>query len=181
VKPAVSLLGFAACLLAGCSSFRAFVQPERDMAACRVFFVQTNLNDDRGIASSIVRALQARGRTATKGPLTMVPLEAEVIVIYEDRWAWDGKDHMTGLRIAMLDADKRAQIAFADFNGPGAVNASTDAVVERLIAGLLGPASTPPGRASTSSCGPPAARSTSRGRRGRCVPIPPALDCVSKT
>ena len=145
MKSVVSFLALlVAAILAGCSSYHAAVMPGRDLHACRVFFVQSNLNDDRGVASAIARSLRARGFEVTQGPLTMLPTNAEVIVMYDDRWTWDMKDHMTALRIGVWDADRRTQIGYANFEGAAALNATAADIVERLMVELLGPASPRP-------------------------------------
>ncbi|HEY0947715.1 MAG TPA: hypothetical protein VGD81_20700 [Opitutaceae bacterium] len=123
--------------LAGCTSFNAHVEPGRDLQSYQRFFVQSNLDDNQGIGAMLVRALQARGREAELGPLTMLPTSAQVLVTFQDRWTWDFRNHMVALRIVVLDARSRQPIAAASFTGPTALTIDAPDVVERLVTDLF--------------------------------------------
>lgn len=131
------LVATLAVLLAGCTSFDAQVEPGRDLQLYQRFFVQSNLDDNQAIGAMLVRALQARGREAELGPLTMLPPSAQALVTFQDRWTWDFKNHMVALRIVILDARSRQPIAVASFTGPTALTVDAPEVVERLVDDLF--------------------------------------------
>ena len=90
-------------LLTGCTAVSSHVDKGRHLAGVRHFFVLSNLNDNHAIDESIVRALKAHGFQAESGPFTMMPDNAQALITYEDRWAWDFSNHMVHLKIAAQD------------------------------------------------------------------------------
>lgn len=128
-----------ALLLAGCSSYVARVDPGRNLRTYQRYFVKTNLNDNHGIDARIARALQARGFQADYGHLTMLPRGTQAIVTFDDQWAWDFKTHLRYLRLEVQDARSEQACAAATFNGPAALTASLDDVIDRLLDELLNP------------------------------------------
>ena len=132
------LVLFFAIGLTGCSSYVAQVEPGRNPASYQRFFVKSNFHDNNGIDIRIVRALQARGLEAERGPLTMLPRTAQAVVTYDDRWTWDFKNNITYLRIAVQDTRSERIIATATFSGPAALTTSPDEAIERLLVKLLG-------------------------------------------
>lgn len=129
----LTMLGLA---LAGCSSFTADVEPGTQLSAYRRFWVKSNLDDNHSIDRLLVQALKARGYEAAHGPLTMMPREAQAIVMYRDRWAWDFKNHMTALELTVQDVRSEKQVAVASFVGPASLTLSPLEVVERLVRDL---------------------------------------------
>lgn len=126
-----------ALLLAGCSSYVSIAEPGLSQKSYQHFFVKSNFDDNHGIDGRIVRALQDRGLQAEKGPLTLLPKEAQAIITYEDRWNWDFKTHLTGLRLFLADAHSEKRIASGSFNGPAAMFTSTDEAIDRLVNKVL--------------------------------------------
>jgi hypothetical protein len=131
--PLLLLLLSIAAFAAGCSSYVANREPSTDLGKYQRFFVKSNFHDNHGIDTRIVRALQARGFHAEKGPLTMLPKTAQAIVTYDDRWNWDFKNHMTYLVITLQDVRTEQPIASATFSGPAALTITPDEVIERLL------------------------------------------------
>jgi hypothetical protein len=123
----------------GCSSYVASADPTRKAKPIQVYFVKSNLSDNRGIDGRLVRALQARGFKADKGPMTMMPQEAQAIVTYEDHWNWDFTTHLTGLRIEFQDTKTERPFASSTFSGPAALTVSIDDVIDRLLDKMLKP------------------------------------------
>jgi hypothetical protein len=107
--------------LTGCRSFSARVEPGRDLSAYQRYFVKSNFNDNHSLDVFLVRALQARGHEADRGPETMMPHQTQAKVTYEDRWAWDFKDHMVALTITIYDARTERPVASADYVGPASM------------------------------------------------------------
>ena len=134
-----SLLSIA-LLLAGCTSYVSVAEPGRSPSTYQRFFVKSNFDDNHGIDGRIVRALQDRGLQAEKGPLTLLPKDAQAIITYEDHWNWDFKTHLTGLRMFVADARTEKRVATGTFNGPAALLTSTDEAIDRLVSKVLGEA-----------------------------------------
>jgi hypothetical protein len=144
VAPLASLLALAAALLlGGCSTYRIASDGRHDFAATKRFFVETPLTDDHQIGTAIVAALRSHGREADRGPITMLPDSAEVIVSFQDRWFWDVKYHMTSLRLTARDPNTDAILGWVSFDGATAMNANPGEVVARLVAAMLAPPQKP--------------------------------------
>lgn len=127
-----------ATFLAGCSSYTALTETGKNPNSYQRFFVKSNFDDNHGIDGRIVQTLQSRGLTVEKGPLTMMPLNTQVLVSYEDHWGWDFRTHLTGLRILLSDAKSEKPIARGEFTGPAAMGLSVDEAVERTLNKILG-------------------------------------------
>lgn len=125
--------------LAGCASIDRTVASGRDPGALREVFVETNLNDNRGLARRITEALRARGLKAESGPLTLLPKSAEAVVNYQDRWAWDFGEHMIFFRLTLRDPGLQQPYATATRSRHVARSTDLEAVVPELVAELLAP------------------------------------------
>lgn len=126
-----------ALILAGCSSYVSSPEKESKLTSYQRFFVKSNFDDNHGVDVRIVRALQDRGFTAERGPMTMMPDKTQAVVTYEDRWNWDFKTHLTYLRIIISDARSGKVAASGFFNGPAAIGTSTEDAIERLLKRLF--------------------------------------------
>ncbi|WP_145928638.1 hypothetical protein OH491_03070 [Termitidicoccus mucosus] len=129
----------AGVLLAGCSSYKASVEPGRNLAGYSRVWVKSNMNDNRGLGGFITSTLAAQGYEVGVGPLTMMPVRTQLIVQYRDSWTWDFKDHMTALEITVLDARTEQQIARADYSNPASMSRHPSEVAERLVKQLFAP------------------------------------------
>jgi hypothetical protein len=136
MKMRVIFLTMLSLALTGCASYTANVMPGSQFSAYRRFWVKSNLDDNHAIDRLLVQTLKARGYEAEHGPLTMMPREVQAIVNYRDRWAWDFKNHMTGLEITVQDVRSEGQVAAASFVGPASLTLSPLEVVERLVRDL---------------------------------------------
>ncbi len=126
---------------AGCAHLDRTVVAGRDPAALREVFVESNLNDNHGLARRITEALRARGLKAESGPLTLLPESAEAVVNYQDRWAWDFGEHLIYFRLTLSDPGSRQPYATATRSHHVARSTDLDAVVPGLVAELLAPVS----------------------------------------
>jgi uncharacterized protein YceK len=145
VKQIGLLCLFVAVLFSGCSSYVARNETGPSLAKVQRLFVKSNFNDNHGMDGRIMRALQERGYEVDKGPLTMLPRTAQAVVAFEDRWNWDFRTHLTGLRIEIRDVKSDAILATASFNGPVALTSSVDDIVDKLVEKLVAQAKAPAG------------------------------------
>jgi hypothetical protein len=121
--------------LVGCANIeRHNAVPGRNFKDVRRFFVLRNLKDNHGIEERLVRALRARGFEVESGPETLQPATAQVVIGYEDRWAWDFSDHMVMLKLSARDP--RAAFPYASVTYVKHVAFSTDA--EAVVGQVLG-------------------------------------------
>lgn len=132
------ILCIACALFAGCASSQTRVtEPGRSLKDVRRFFVLRNLKDNHGIDGRIVRALRTRGFEAESGPVTLLPADAQAVIVYEDRWAWDFSDHMVYLKMGVRDPDKPFPYATSSYLKQVAFKTEVDAVVAQVVDSLL--------------------------------------------
>lgn len=125
-------------LLAGCASTQTKIhEPGRSLQGVERFFVVRNLKDNRSIDRSIVRALQARGFEATSGPITLLPDNAQAVIVYEDRWAWDFSYHLTLLKISARDREGVLPYATSSYQKQVAFSSPVDAITAQVVGELL--------------------------------------------
>jgi hypothetical protein len=151
----VRLLLLAACayLLAGCASFRTHVEPRADLSQIERFWVERNLADNRAVGVKLVRALEAHGKQAEVGPLTMMPRETQAILSFRDHWTWDFREHLTGLEVTVREPRTRRLLARARFEGPLALHLNEFDVIDRVIRDLLAPRPVEAAAPATASAG----------------------------
>lgn len=133
---AVTLLALS-CLLAGCTSYSARVNPGVDLASRQTFFVKSNLNDSHAMDRHIASALTARGRKVEVGPLTMMPPDAQVVVEYEDKWVWDFGEHLVGVQITMREPKGDRPIASNQFTARMSMIRNPAEVVDRMVGEII--------------------------------------------
>lgn len=127
-------LGF---LLGGCASFDATIDRGRSLRDVQRFFVLSNPNDNRALDRQIAQALKARGRSAEVGPLTMMPDDAQAVIVYQDQWAWDFGEHLVFLQIAARDPLASPPYASATFSTRVPLREKSTATVDQLVGTLL--------------------------------------------
>lgn len=137
MKPLLFLGLLGVLLTSGCASYQTEVDHSRPPGGYQRFFVQSNLNDNHAVDQLLARTLRNRGLEAEHGPLTMIPSDAQVVVTYQERWAWDFGDHLVYLRVALRDVTSDVPIASAVFSGPVSVTTDAPDVVGRLVRELL--------------------------------------------
>ncbi len=127
---------FAALLLpflAGCSSLSSHKNPAVKLGDYQRFHVEKRLSDDRGLEILITRDLQRRGFTVTHGFLTMMPDDAQVIISYDDRWAWDFRTYLIELNIAAVDAHRKRLIATGTYRVPGPLSRDPEVAIATIL------------------------------------------------
>jgi hypothetical protein len=76
------------------------------------YFVERHDKDDRDLASTIAKVMQARGLQATAGTAAQRPAEATYLVTYVDKWMWDMRMYLYDLRIDLRDARDRSILGY---------------------------------------------------------------------
>jgi hypothetical protein len=106
-------LGLLVLLLVGCvgnTSGELTLPKEKVQAG--TYFVQRQEKDDRDLASTIAKAMQARGLQATAGTAAQRPAEAAYVVTYVDKWMWDMRMYLYDLRIDLRDARDQSILGY---------------------------------------------------------------------
>lgn len=126
--------------LAGCASYDVRQAFPQGFAAMRHYFVLSNSNDNHGLDRQIVAVLRARGLEADAGPQTMMPDETQVVITYQDSWAWDFGDHLIGLQLTARETKANFPFANARFSAKIPKHRSAETIVTDLLTQLLGDA-----------------------------------------
>jgi uncharacterized protein YceK len=121
VKSAALLLAAVAILVSGCSHVATRKASGADLGHYRKVFVEHRLSDGRNLDEIMARELTALGYEASAGPLTMMPHDSEVIVAYEDQWAWDFNTYMIGLDVSVRNSRNDQILATAHVYRPSNV------------------------------------------------------------
>jgi hypothetical protein len=150
----------AGLILSGCSTLSTRFAPNSNLARFKHIYVQQSLNDNHGLDALIVKELQARGIQAESGPLTLMPRDVKIYLIYEDHWDWDIKDYLISLGMSVRDATTDRLLANARYFRPTAFMKTPDFMVRTVLDGLLDPA------ARSTEPAPPASK-PSRKDKGR--------------
>ncbi len=132
MKSRLSLLIALVCLV-GCSSLTSHQNPAVDLTQFKRFYVEHRLTDDHGLDHLIVNDLKRRGYEAACGPLTMMPDNTQVLVVYEDRWNWDFKSYLIELDIKFRDARKEKLIAFGTLHHPSPVAKEPATMIHQVL------------------------------------------------
>lgn len=133
--PATLLLLCAAAFLTGCSSVST--RKVIDLAPFKHIYVVHRLTDDHHIDELFVHELQSRGHDASSGPLTMMPDNADAILTYEDRWAWDFKSYLIELDINLRTARTDKKLADGRYYQPTIKTKPPAEVIHELLASLM--------------------------------------------
>lgn len=131
----------AVLLLAGCGSVSTRERPRADLQDIQRFFVEKRLGDDHRIDQLIVAELQRHGRTATSGPLTMLPDDAQAIVSYTDRWAWDFSSYLIEAALEIRRARTDKPIAAASYHRAVVSRKTPADAIRVMLEPLFGPPS----------------------------------------
>jgi len=135
------LLG-SAVLTAGCSSLTTSGHPH--LAKFRRVFIETRLNDNLGIDRLLMAELKALGYDAQYGPLTMMPEDTQLIVVYDAREEWDLHQYLIELNLSVRPAkDYNLVAASGRYFRPGVTRKTPQQMVHELTQKVFPPAQKP--------------------------------------
>ena len=108
-----SIISFFLIYLTGCANTELIsdVDPNKDLSGVVSFHVQKFEKDERGIEVIIANKLNDMGFKATHGSSKNVPLTAQAIVEYSDKWMWDITMYMLELNIDFRDPETNYKFA----------------------------------------------------------------------
>jgi len=109
-------LGAYLFLTTGCHSISPanVPDPKRLVGKKQIYVVQSALKE-RGFRKEIERNLTARGLTVTFGPKDGLKPEAELFLVYEDRWTWDMVMYPRQVNMAIYDAKTQELLGSVEF------------------------------------------------------------------
>jgi hypothetical protein len=128
---------FFTLLFAGCASYQAQPGSAGRLEGKQRFFVIANANDSRGLDHRVVASLKARGLTADSGPRTMLPDDIQVVVTYQDHWAWDFGEHLVHLQLSAYEPNSPQPVAAATYSAKIPGRRSAAEIVEELVGRLV--------------------------------------------
>lgn len=133
--PRFLLLGSLLLLLAGCTSIET--RKVVDLAPFRHIYVEHRLTDDRRLDETIVQELSRLGYVASRGPLTMLPDDADAVLTYEDRWEWDFKTYLIEFNVVLRTARTKKQLAAGRYYQPTPNSKPPAEVVGKVLTPLF--------------------------------------------
>jgi hypothetical protein len=132
-----ALLLIAAALFTACSTVATHKDAKTDFGKYHHIFVEARLGDDHGLDEIIVRELQAMGYHASSGPLTMKPDDVDVLIFYQDRWAWDFKTYMIEFSLSVHDARKDQILADGSSSHQSVFKKSPADMIHEVLVGIF--------------------------------------------
>ncbi len=123
-------------LLTGCSSVST--RQVIPLDTFRHIYVEQRQADNNHLHLLLVAELQRLGRTASSGPLTMMPREADAVLTYNDRWEWDFKTYLIEMTIEVHTARTRKKLADGRYHQPSLKTKAPAAVIQELLGPLFG-------------------------------------------
>jgi hypothetical protein len=126
-------------LLTGCASKFSWVDPKADLQRRKFFYVDSELSDGKNLHQAIAAELRNRGYAAGSGYLTMMPKEADVLVSYQSRWAWDFATYLIELDITVRDVRSGRIIATSGYHRPATEGTSTEEVIRKTLSAIFIP------------------------------------------
>lgn len=126
-----------ALLFTGCSSTTSYRSPGADLAGYKRVWVEKNLSDDHRINEMIASELTALGYEVESGFETMRPRGFELIVTYEDEWAWDFKTYLIDISVTVRETGSSRVIASGRYFRPGVTNKAPAAMVREVVQSIF--------------------------------------------
>jgi hypothetical protein len=107
-----------AILLGGCAQISTRTIPNVDLPGHKRVFVEKRLADSYGVAEEIALELRNLGYDASSGAPTMMPLNTELIVSYDDMWTWDFSTYMIEFDVQVRSARSDKILAMGHYFRP---------------------------------------------------------------
>lgn len=97
--------------LTACAKLSSQVTPDTDLGQYDTYFVLRHEKDIRLLDKIIREEMILLGLKTKSGTIGQKPLNVDVIVTYEDRWAWDMTNYMLSLTIDFRNARNNVLLA----------------------------------------------------------------------
>jgi hypothetical protein len=127
-----------AILLGGCTQLSTRALPKSDVGSYKHVFVEQRLVDNYGVAEAMAKELRDMGYDASAGAITMKPSDAELVVSYDDMWAWDFNTYMVEFDVQVRAANTDKILAVGHYYRPSMVFGHPPAaMIRELLAKLF--------------------------------------------
>src|SRR5580658_10163236 len=120
-------------MLAGCSQLSTRVAPQVDLSHQSHIYVEHLLTNERGIDQIIARELRKRGYDAIAGSQQQMPDNAQLVIVYNDRWDFDFTYYMIELDLSVNTARTENLLATARYFQPSVTGHSALDMVDKVL------------------------------------------------
>ncbi len=129
------LTGLVALAATGChsSSTRKIIPLDRFQR----IYVERRLNENNHLDEILAAELQRIGRTASAGPLTMMPENTDAILTYDARWAWDFKTYLLELNVELHAVHPHKKLADGRYYQPSITTKAPAEAVRAILEPLF--------------------------------------------
>ena len=132
IKTILSLVA-AAALCVSCTSVAVVKAPKVDLGRYRRIFVEQPFNENHHVDEMIADEVRRLGRTASSGPLTMMPDNTDAVISYNAQWTGDFTTNLTDLSVVLRTAHTDKRLAEGRYYQPSPRPKSAEYVVRKLI------------------------------------------------
>ena len=135
---AIVLLG-AMFSLCGCGMAKVSsrILPDTDITKYEIYYVVRHSEEEHNMDEIIQREMQVLGLNVQSGPLKLKPSDVDVIVTYEDNWAWDITSYLLSLAIDFRDAESDKLLATGKSYRPSMDRKPPDFMTREILDGIF--------------------------------------------
>jgi hypothetical protein len=123
--------------LTACSKISSRVTPNTDLKQYESYFVLRHAKDTRLIDEIIRAEMILLGFKTESGTVGDKPLNVDVIVTYEDRWAWDMTTYMLSLTLDFRDAKNNVLLATGQSYRPSLERKSPQEMAREVLESIM--------------------------------------------
>ncbi|HEY3755626.1 MAG TPA: hypothetical protein VGL42_05710 [Opitutaceae bacterium] len=128
----IALIAAILCL-SGCAVVSTREAPRANLGNLKHIFVVHLLTDGRGIDATITRELRRRGYDATYGSAPEMPDNAEVRILYEDRWTSDFTTYLNSIRFEIRTARTDYPLAIGSASRPSIFGQDPAVIIDKVL------------------------------------------------
>ena len=77
------------------------IEPGANLGALKAFYIVRDKDSD--VAEAIESDLARRGYGATSGPESAMPVNAECMILFTDKWVWDITMYLLEVKVELVD------------------------------------------------------------------------------
>jgi hypothetical protein len=123
--------------LSACAKLSSRVTPNTNLNQYETYFVVRHARDSRLIDEIIRDEMIQLGLKAQSGTIGQKPPRVDVIVTYEDRWAWDMTTYMLSLTVDFRDAKNNVLLATGQSYRPSLERKSPQEMAREVLESIM--------------------------------------------
>jgi hypothetical protein len=102
------------------------------------YFVQQTYDNDRyGIAMIITSILKNKGYNVSYGSYKQKPIDANIVIVYDDQWQWDITDYLLHMRIDLRDPETNVLLATGSSYQTSVVRKDERIIIQTILSGMF--------------------------------------------